>query len=502
MKMNKKIKIGGILFGVVCLSGAAVQSASDLFFGQGKAEQTSASEYQTATVQKGNVSVGITESGTVEFGTKEQTFSVAEITEVSLTDSEESSDTQSTDDASGFSSGGTSMAAGGGQSAMGMETTGGESAASSSAASGTGTELVVEEVYAAVGQSVQKGEKLFKITSDSIEDYREALEQAVETAKLQVSEEEIQVQSKKAEADYTYAMYLAQGETAEATYQATLAELDAAVADLEEELEEAQEDGDEDEIEELEAQLQIAENNRSTQSIEAKQTYDNTMTNYKYADQLYAIDTEGLEDDFNDARETLEEAEENLTSFEEEIGDGIVYAQYSGTVTELAYAAGDTLTNDATAVTFTDSDNVTMTVLVSQDDIAQISVGGNADIALTAYEEEIFSGEVASVSASAVSGSSTVNYEVSVRFTGDTSAVYSGMTGDVTFAVRSETDTLYIPNRAVYQNGTDSMVKVLAEDGSIRETEIETGFSNGTVVAVESGLEQGQTVIIESKVSE
>ena len=226
------------------------------------------------------------------------------------------------------------------------------------------------------------------------------------------------------------------------------------------------------------------------------------MTNYKYADQLYAIDTEGLEDDLNDARETLEEAEENLTSFEEEIGDGIVYAQYSGTVTELAYAAGDTLTNDATAVTFTDSDNVTMTVLVSQDDIAQISVGGDADIALTAYEEEIFSGEVASVSASAVSGSSTVNYEVSVRFTGDTSAVYSGMTGDVTFAVRSETDTLYIPNRAVYQNGTDSMVKVLAEDGSIRETEIETGFSNGTVVAVESGLEQGQTVIIESKVSE
>ena len=76
------------------------------------------------------------------------------------------------------------------------------------------------------------------------------------------------------------------------------------------------------------------------------------------------------------------------------------------------------------------------------------------------------------------------------------------MTGDVTFAVRSETDTLYIPNRAVYQNGTDSMVKVLVEDGSIRETEIETGFSNGTVVAVESGLEQGQTVIIESKVSE
>lgn len=52
MKMNKKIKIGGILFGVVCLSGAAVQSASDLFFGQGKAEQTSASEYRQLQYKK------------------------------------------------------------------------------------------------------------------------------------------------------------------------------------------------------------------------------------------------------------------------------------------------------------------------------------------------------------------------------------------------------------------------------------------------------------------
>ena len=503
--MNKKRKTGVVLFGIVCISGAAIWGVSGLLSGQKTEKQTYADAYQAATVKKGTVSVGITESGTVEFGTKEQVFSVAEITEVSLTDTEDSSDTQSTDDASGILSGGMSMETGGTQAAMGMGMTGGESAASATAdssASGTDTELVVEEVCVAVGQSVEKGEKLFKITSDSIEDYREALEAAVKTAELKVSEEEINVQSKKAEADYTHAMYLAEGETAEATYEATLAELDAAVTDLEEELEDAQEEGDEDEIEELEAQLQIAENNRSTQSIEAKQTYDNAMTNYKYADQLYAIDTDGLEDDLNDAKETLETAKENLAFFEEEIGDGIVYAEYSGTVTELAYAAGDTLTNDATAVTFTDSDNVTMTVSVSQDDISRISVGGEAEISLTAYEGEVFSGEVSSVSASAVSGSSTVNYEVAVRFTGDISAVYSGMTGDVTFAGRSETDTLYIPNRAVYQNGAASMVKVLEDDGSVREAEIKTGFSDGTLVAVESGLEEGQTVIIESRVSE
>lgn len=45
-------------------------------------------------------------------------------------------------------------------------------------------------------------------------------------------------------------------------------------------------------------------------------------------------------------------------------------------------------------------------------------------------------------------------------------------------------------------------MKVLNEDGTIVETDIETGFSNGKTVAVESGLEEGQIVLIESQVTQ
>ena len=86
------------------------------------------------------------------------------------------------------------------------------------------------------------------------------------------------------------------------------------------------------------------------------------MTNYKYADQLYEIDTDGLEDDLNDAKDALETAEENLADFEEQIGDGVVYAEYAGTVTEIACAAGDTLSSDMTLVTYADPEEATMTV--------------------------------------------------------------------------------------------------------------------------------------------
>ena len=150
------------------------------------------------------------------------------------------------------------------------------------------------------------------------------------------------------------------------------------------------------------------------------------MTNYKYADQLYQIDTDGLEDDLNEAKDTLTECEENLAEFEEQIGDGIIYAEYSGTVMEVAYSAGDTLVSDAAVVTFLDSEDVSMTVSVSQDDISNVAVGDVVTVYLTAYDGEPFEAEVTDISTTASTGSSTVSYEVTAGLTGDTSKVYTG----------------------------------------------------------------------------
>ena len=536
MNKNRKIskKLVPLAVAVVVAGTAAGWKLSRI---QSVSATTDAA-YKTETVRKGTVSSGISESGTVTYGTTEQTFSVAEITEVSLSSSDSSSDSSdsgSSENQSGTSAGSATVnAAGGGSMDMavmqgnaggdamaqaGSSQTSGQNSSSGSTTSDSDTALVVEEVYAATGQVVAEGDPILKITDDSIADYQAQLEAAVETAQLNVKQEEINAESKKAEADYTYQMYLAEGETAEETYQATITSLENAVSDLEEDLEDAQDDVDtyqyyvdcgydyDDELEEaqdnyntIEANLQIAKNNLTTQSIEAKQTYESAMTNYKYADQLYEIDTNGLEDDLDDAKATLEEAQEALADFQEQIGDGIVYAAEAGTVTEVAYAAGDEISNDAAIVTYTDPENVTITVSVSQDDISSVSVGEEVSISLTAYPEEIFSGTVSGIATSATAGSSTVNYDVTVLFSGDISKVYSGMTGEATFAGKTISDTLYISNQAVLLDGARSYVKVLEEDGSVREADVTTGYSNGKIVAVESGLEEGETVLIESQV--
>ena len=434
--MNKNRKISKKL---VPLAAAVLVAGTAAGWKISQIQEVSAttdSAYKTETVRKGTVSSGISESGTVTYGTTEQTFSVAEITEVSLSSDSSDSDNSSSSQALGGSTSGSSGASGQGtadmaamQGAAGDNSqsgsqSSGQSNTGSTTSSGTDTSLVVEEVYAATGQVVAEGDPILKITDDSIADYQAQLEAAVEIAQLNVKQEEINVESKKSEADYTYQMYLAEGETAEETYQATITSLENTVSDL----------------------------------------------------------------------------EDDLADFQEQIGDGIVYAQESGTVTEVAYASGDDIVSDATLVTYTDPENVTMTVSVSQDDISSVSVGEEVSITLTAYPDETFTGSVSSIATSATTGSSTVNYDVTVLFSGDISKVYSGMTGEAAFAGKTVGDTLYISNQAVYLDGTKSCVKVLAEDGSVRVAEITTGYSNGKVVAVESGLEEGETILIESQV--
>ncbi|MDD2957666.1 MAG: efflux RND transporter periplasmic adaptor subunit [Lachnospiraceae bacterium] len=524
MSRKKKKHTGVKILAVLILAGGA---GTFVYFNYGnifvKSDTSQEVSYKEELVRYGSVVSGISESGTVSFGSSEQTFSVPEVVEVSGSDSSSSSsDTSaSVQTSSAQTSGQMNMSGASAGTDMSMTSTGQNTTSSGSTSTGTETSLEVEEIYVSVGQNVSEGDAVMKITQDSIDDYKSDLEAAAASATLQVQQEEINVESKKAEADYTYQMYLVNGETAQETYDATIQSLENTVSDLEEELEDAQDDVDtyqsyvdsgydyDDELEDaqlvystVESNLQIAKNNLTTQSIEAKQTYENAMTNYKYADELYAIDTDGLEDDLEDAQDTLKEAQDALDEFNEEIGDGIIYAEYSGKVTEIAYAAGDTLTSDSTAITYANDDDVTITVAVSQSDISLISIGDTVSVALTAYEDETFSGEVESISSSSSIGSSTVNYDVEVKIAGDTSKIYTGMTGNVTFVEKESTDTLYVSNKAVYQDGSRSYVKVKNEDGSMEEVTVKTEYSNGQTVAVSQGLEEGQTVLIESQVTQ
>ena len=346
------------------------------------------------------------------------------------------------------------------------------------------------------------------------------MKSAVNDASASLSEAKLNAEKKQLTADYNYSANIAKGNLAEANYNATLeqlqAEVDAVQEDVDyyaaaadyywnlvvdgedsysEKLEEVQE-----KYEEAAAKLKTAQNNYTTKALQAEKDYEETMLNYNNASTQYTIDVNGIDNDVDSASETLADAKEELEEFEDFIGDGVVYAEYSGKLMTVGYAVGDALTSDTAIAEFSDAEAVTMTVEVSQEDISAIAIGDVVMIELTAYEGEEFSGTVSGMDTSASSGSSTVSYNVTVAFNGDISKVYADMTGNVTFIQKQVPDVIYVSNKAIINEGTTSYVKVKQEDGSLKKVEVVTGFSDGVNVEILSGLNEGDIAIIESRV--
>ena len=112
-----------------------------------------------------------------------------------------------------------------------------------------------------------------------------------------------------------------------------------------------------------------------------------------------------------------------------------------------------------------------MTVSVSQEDISAVNVGDTVEIALTAYEDKTYEGQVKAVDTSASSGTATVSYDV-----------------------------CYVSKKAVTTENHNTYVKVKREDGSVEQVQVTTGISDGINIEISDGVEEGDTVLIESQV--
>lgn len=483
MKKSNKYLLAGIGAAAVLAAGGSIYA-----YQSAGTEETDTVSKET-TVERGNLTVGVTESGSITIGSLTQEMDFGEST-------------------ASVSSGQT-----GAQSA-------GNAAGSITSGSSTSTEsLEVEEVYVAVGQKVKTGDAILKLTDESVENCRKELEDAVTEAKSEVSAANLSAAKTKLSASYSYNVSVAKGSVAEEEYQAALAELEDAVeeaqeafdesaslvnyyqqmieagVDLSESLAEEQKNYDS-----LYNKLKSAQSAYTTKSIEAEKSYQEALFSSRNAGSQYSADVSGVDVTVEAAAAALEEAEETLTEFEAFVGDGTVYSAYDGTIMEVGYEAGEDLSSSTAVVTFADAASVAMTVSVSEEDIVGIALGDEVIVELTAYGGETFLAVVKSIDTSVSSGSSTVSYDVEVLLTGDTEGIFTDMTGSVTFVEKQVEDVLYVSNKAVLQEGTKAYVKVKNSDGTTEKREVVTGFSDGVNVEIQSGLTEGETVLIESQV--
>lgn len=283
----------------------------------------------------------------------------------------------------------------------------------------------------------------------------------------------------------------AQAEEAQSTYDTLEKEKEQARSNLEQALKN---------VTTCESALAKAERALESGILSAEQTYALRLLAYENVQETYDITVAYLEDDMAEQEEIYAEAKEKWEEFSSHIHGTEILAEYSGVITELGLAAGDSLTTGASIASVYDITEVSMTVSLDEEDMAQIALGGQANISFTAYPEEIYKAEITEISDASSDNSGTTTYDVTVTLQGDVSGLFQGMTGDITFITKENEEVLYVSNRAVFREGIKSYVKVKEADGNIKKVRVTTGFSDGVNVEIVEGLSAGDVVLIESKV--
>lgn len=548
MEKNKKIWIGAgcsiAILGIAATTGVLIW----------KNGQTSEVTYRETTVEYGNLTVGITEDSTVNIGTVSQTFDL-DISALVSSDSSSSSSTSQNDSMGGmgmqmFSFGGDTYTS---QSqemvidsvhiTVGQEIQAGDVLY-------TLTEDSVEEIRTQLEEDVEdtladyqaltveqqqsyltaKQDYYTYVTNGSLaeltynkklQDLQDKVDEAADTLEEkqnQVNENleklvELQEELTSAKKDlkdaeaavsenhdnryndpYYYTVYLNTRDMAQTI-----------VDEIEDDIESLTDENETllTEIGEATRSWNEACRNLESEKLTAQQTLETDQYYASVSSEWYSIQTTSLDNEKQSAYASYESAVKKLDEFNSYIVGNDVIAEYSGVVTEVPLEEGDGVTRNTSLVTLYDASDVTMEITVSEDDYKAIDQDGEVNITYTAYPDVVYNGVISEVSDAAYDSSSgEVYYTITVTVQGDVSGLYEGMTGDVTCVTKETKEVTYVSNRAIFRDGTRSYVKVRDENGSIVEKDVTTGFSDGVNVEITEGLSQGDTVLIESKVTE
>ena len=171
----------------------------------------------------------------------------------------------------------------------------------------------------------------------------------------------------------------------------------------------------------------------------------------------------------------------------------------SGAASSQSTAASSTSSEssaDETAVlSIVSEEKVIVSINVDELDILSVKEGQSAEITLDAVEDEIFEGTISAVSAVAAGNTGSAVYPVEIVLDKTADMLY-GMSASATIQVEEANNAILIPVNALQEEGDTTFVYTEkdAEGNLSGKTEVTTGLSDGTQVAIVSGLEEGDTV--------
>ncbi len=204
-----------------------------------------------------------------------------------------------------------------------------------------------------------------------------------------------------------------------------------------------------------------------------------------------------LELQTNQAKVAMEMAEMEVTRARLELTKTTIVATFDGVVAEVTINEGQELsamTYANTAVHLIDPNEIEMSGVIDEIDIAKVKLGQEADIILDALPGKEVKGKVTFISQAGTVQAGVVSYKTTITLEHPDEELRDGMSATAEIIIDRHIGVLLIANRAIQGSWDSPWVEVLAGEQA-EQRRIGLGLSDGIVTEVLSGLEEGERII-------
>lgn len=237
----------------------------------------------------------------------------------------------------------------------------------------------------------------------------------------------------------------------------------------------------------------------------AKYTYEKAKnsllqaeSNYNLVKNNYENELKNLEKQLEVSKLNLDKAELELDNAKRNLENTVIRAPFSGVVTNVKVVSGQIISANSTLMTLIDTKNVYLNLEVDETDIGRVSIGLPVKVSLDAFPDEEFRGEVVSISPTATISNNIPIFKVKVRIPNNDGRLKVGMSADGDIILLERKNVLLVPLKAVQKTERRSYVEILKSDGTKEMVRVVLGEDDGSNVIIESGLKEGDVVVLPS----
>ncbi|MBO7663618.1 MAG: HlyD family efflux transporter periplasmic adaptor subunit [Clostridia bacterium] len=176
-------------------------------------------------------------------------------------------------------------------------------------------------------------------------------------------------------------------------------------------------------------------------------------------------------------------------------GGETLTADFDGTVSAVEVETGDEVASGAALLTLADFDHMKVSVRIGESDISSVAVGDACRVTVSSAGAS-YDAAINAIDYATYSGNNVAYYTATILVdTGKNANVYPGMQATVTVP-QEEANNVIVLKMDALSTARDNTAFVFkqAADGTMTESPVTVGVSNGNYVEIKSGLTEGETV--------